>query len=88
MVAVISSKPKHQKVTGNKVFKSWNPGILKDTIHYQPGEAALIANHTAAGYSFITEDFYDKRLSAGGPAYAGAVEGDKLLPQKTNRVPH
>ena len=34
---------------------------------------------------FITTDFNDKPLPADGPAYAGAVEGDKLAPKSSGK---
>jgi hypothetical protein len=84
IVAVIATAPKHQKMVGNKVFKSWARNILQDTVHYKPGDAALIGNPSLE-YSFITTDFNGKNLPAGGPAYAGAVEGDKLAPKSSKK---
>ncbi|MEP6748014.1 MAG: hypothetical protein ABJB86_09830, partial [Bacteroidota bacterium] len=78
IVAVVLQKPKHQVTVGNKVFKSWARNIIEDTIHYRPGNPALIANGTKTGYSFITTDFYGNKIPVNGPAYAGAVEADPV----------
>lgn len=77
IVAIISKKPKHQTMVGNKVFKAWNRSVFADTIHYKPGVDALVSGH-AAPYEFIRTDFNGKELPVAGPGYTGAVEAEKL----------
>ncbi|MFT3935004.1 MAG: hypothetical protein QM726_15365 [Chitinophagaceae bacterium] len=73
IVANVLGKPKHLTMTGNKVFKSWMPNIVKDTLQFEPGPAALLAA-PVKNYSFMDADFYGEPLSAKGKLYAGAVE--------------
>ena len=76
IAASVSSAAKHQKLAGNKVFKTWSKSVLKDTLSYVPGEAALL-NEVPVNYPFITQDFAGKQLSPGKlPAYAGALEAE------------
>jgi len=76
IVANVLEKTKHVTTNGNKVFKSWSPGIVKDTISYEPGPSALLAAPVKT-YSFMNVDFNGKPLSAKGKMYAGAVEKDR-----------
>ncbi|HTE09782.1 MAG TPA: hypothetical protein VK645_02415 [Chitinophagaceae bacterium] len=83
IVAIVARAPKHQTVTGNKVFRTWDRSILTDTIHYKPGNAALLAGPASTNYAFITSDFNGKALTPGrSPAYVGAVEADRYAPKR------
>jgi hypothetical protein len=74
IVAEIKTKPRYQSIPGNKIFKSWNRTILTDTTSFQPGPAVKLEKKPAQRYAFITTDFYGNPV-AGGPAFAGAVDG-------------